>query len=70
MLTSKFREVKSPQFPISFPTWALGSEASALLAQDDNITLLHPLFFVTPSCTVPSVLFNLLCGDFDSQEVV
>lgn len=46
----------SPRFPISLPALALSSEASALLAQDNNITLLHPLFFFIPSCTVPSVL--------------
>lgn len=49
MFMSKFREVKSPQFPISLPALALGSEASALLAQDNNSTLLNSLFFVTPS---------------------
>lgn len=70
MFMSKFRKVKSPQFPISLPALALGSEASALLAQDNNIMLLHSLFFATPSCTVPSVLLNLLYGDFDSQKVV
>lgn len=70
MFMSKFREVKSSQFSISFPVLALGDEVSALEAQDNNIKLLHHLFFATPSCTVPSVLLNFLYGDFDSQEVV
>lgn len=68
MFMSKLREIKSPHFPISLPALALGSEASVLLAQDNNTTLLHHLFFVILSC--PSVLLNLLYGDFDSQEVV
>lgn len=66
---SKFKEVKSPQFPISLPALIMGSKASALLAED-NIMLLYPLFFITPSCTVPFVLLNLLYGDFDSQAAV
>ena len=62
---SKFREVKSPQFPISLPALALGTEASALLAHESNFTLLLYTKLHCRCCPLkPSY------GDFNSQKAV